>query len=63
MQGTRVGVLSKFMEWVKSDPKSIFWLAGMAGTGNTSIALTLCPQTGGRPGCRPRRRVLLLPHY
>ena len=42
MSGTRVGVLSKFVEWVKTDPKSIFWLAGMAGTGKSSIALTLC---------------------
>jgi len=42
MPGTRVGVLSKFVEWVKTDPKSILWLAGMAGTGKSSIALTLC---------------------
>jgi len=42
MPGTRVSVLSKFIEWVKRDPKSIFWLAGMAGTGKSSIALTLC---------------------
>jgi len=42
MNGTRVGTLFKFVEWVKNDPKSIFWLAGMAGTGKTSIAITLC---------------------
>jgi len=42
MPGTRVGVLSKFITWVKYDPLSIFWLAGMAGTGKTSIAVTLC---------------------
>jgi len=42
MPGTRVNVLAKFMSWVKEDPKAIFWLAGMAGTGKTSIALTLC---------------------
>jgi len=30
------------MSWVKEDPKGIFWLAGMAGTGKTSIAVTLC---------------------
>jgi len=42
MKGTRVGVLSKFIAWVKDDPLSIFWLAGMAGTGKTSIAVTLC---------------------
>lgn len=42
MAGTRVGVLSKFVAWVKNDPMSIFWLAGMAGTGKTSIAVSLC---------------------
>ena len=42
MTGTRVGVLSKFMKWVKGDPLAIFWLAGMAGTGKTSIAVSLC---------------------
>jgi len=42
MSGTRVGVLSKFIAWVKNDPLFIFWLSGMAGTGKTSIAVTLC---------------------
>jgi len=42
MPGTRVNVLSKFMKWVEEDPKRLFWLAGMAGTGKTSIAVTLC---------------------
>jgi len=42
MTGTRVKVLSKFIAWVKNDPLAIFWLAGMAGTGKTSIAVTLC---------------------
>jgi len=42
MPGTRLGVLSKFIAWVKDDPLAIFWLAGMAGTGKTSIAVTLC---------------------
>jgi len=37
-----VNVLAKFMAWVKNDPMKIFWLAGMAGTGKTSIAVTLC---------------------
>ena len=35
-------MLCKFVEWVKNDPKSIFWLAGMADTGKTSIAVSLC---------------------
>jgi len=42
MPGTRVGVLEKFVLWIKHDPKGIFWLAGLAGTGKTSIAVTLC---------------------
>jgi len=42
MPGTRLHVLAKFIAWVKDDPMKIFWLAGMAGTGKTSIALTLC---------------------
>jgi len=42
MPGTRQTVLSKFVAWVKDDPMRIFWLAGLAGTGKTSIAVTLC---------------------
>jgi len=42
MSGTRVGVLNRLIEWVLNDPKGIFWLVGMAGTGKTSIAVTLC---------------------
>ena len=42
MVGTRVGVLDRFITWPRDDPLSIFWLAGMAGTGKTSIAVSLC---------------------
>jgi len=42
MPGTRIGVLSKFVEWVKHDPKGILWLAGLVGTGKTSVAISLC---------------------
>jgi len=42
MPGTRTAVLSRFMTWAKDDPMRIFWLAGLAGTGKTSIAVTLC---------------------
>ena len=49
MAGTRVGVLAKFMAWVKDDPMSIFWLAGMAGTGKTSIAVNLCRMLRNEP--------------
>ena len=50
MQGTRQGVLSMFMEWAKNDPMRIFWLAGLAGTGKTSIALTLSRMLHNEPG-------------
>jgi len=44
MEGTRKEVLEKFLSWVMHDPNRIFWLAGLAGMGKTSIALTLCRQ-------------------
>jgi len=44
MEGTRKEVLEKFFSWVVNDPNCIFWLAGLAGMGKTSIALTLCRQ-------------------
>jgi len=50
MAGTRVSVLTKFIDWVNSDPIRIFWLAGMAGTGKTSIAVTLCRMLHDDPG-------------
>jgi len=49
MSGTRELVLAKFMAWIENDPTSIFWLAGMAGTGKTSIALTLCRMLNDDP--------------
>ena len=42
MSGTRTNTLTKFITWIKGDPVKIFWLSGMAGTGKTSIAITLC---------------------
>ena len=41
MHGTRLRVLSMLMEWARNDPMRIFWLDGLAGTGKTSIAITL----------------------
>jgi len=49
MPGTRVHVLSMFMEWARNDPVRIFWLAGLAGTGKTSIAITLCRMLQDEP--------------
>jgi len=50
MPGTRLRVLSMIMKWTKDDPKTIFWLAGLAGTGKTSIAVTLCRMLNNEPG-------------
>ena len=42
MTGTREGVLAQLSRWIREDPVVIFWLAGMAGTGKTSVALSIC---------------------
>ena len=39
---TRVGILTQIREWADSNhEKCIFWLNGMAGTGKSTIALTV----------------------
>ncbi len=43
--GTRVEILDKIMSWARADDAdspSIFWLTGLAGTGKTTIAYTIC---------------------
>jgi len=43
MEGTRVQILSEIYTWIKDlTGPQIFWLAGMAGTGKTAIAWTIC---------------------
>jgi len=37
------------MAWVHEDTRRIFWLAGMAGTGKTSVAVTLCRMLDNDP--------------
>lgn len=49
MPGTRESVVFKCMAWAKDDLTRIFWLAGMAGTGKTSIAVTLCRMLRDEP--------------
>jgi hypothetical protein len=46
LEHTREDVLGKLYDWVNqySPRLSIFWLAGMAGTGKTTIAKTFCDQ-------------------
>ncbi|CEN60827.1 hypothetical protein ASPCAL03259 [Aspergillus calidoustus] len=42
LQGTRTELLQKIMEWANStNPKIIFWLKGMAGTGKSTISRTV----------------------
>jgi len=43
MDGTRVQILRDIENWILNpNAQRIFWLAGMAGTGKTSIAWTVC---------------------
>ena len=43
MEGTRVGVLASLVSWsVDPTASPIFWLSGMAGTGKSTIAWSLC---------------------
>jgi WD40 repeat protein len=46
LEHTREDVLGKLHDWINqySPRLSIFWLAGMAGTGKTTIAKTFCDQ-------------------
>ncbi|CAE6513217.1 unnamed protein product, partial [Rhizoctonia solani] len=40
---TRVDLLAKVLAWTgTSSPGSLYWVSGMAGTGKTTIAYTLC---------------------
>ncbi|KAH7339308.1 hypothetical protein B0J17DRAFT_716346 [Rhizoctonia solani] len=43
--GTRVDVLGQLVAWVSySNPGSVYWINGMAGTGKTTIAYSLCQE-------------------
>jgi hypothetical protein len=45
LEGTRTTVLNKLRHWALSPPSfGVFWLAGIAGTGKTTIAKTFCDQ-------------------
>ncbi|CAE6481177.1 unnamed protein product [Rhizoctonia solani] len=42
-ENTRVDLLSQMLGWVDSSgPGSVYWMSGMAGTGKTTIAYSLC---------------------
>ncbi|CUA74718.1 Notchless protein homolog 1 [Bos taurus] [Rhizoctonia solani] len=42
-QGTRMNVLDEMYQWAsKPDAGNVYWMSGMAGTGKTTIAYSLC---------------------
>jgi hypothetical protein len=44
-EGTRVDIIKRIMDWTKetdANSPSIYWLNGLAGTGKTTIAFTIC---------------------
>jgi DNA polymerase III delta prime subunit len=42
-EGTRQQIMDELMEWARNDSgPNIYWLCGMAGTGKTTIAYSLC---------------------
>lgn len=46
LEGTRTGILETLMKWVMvSGGQPIFWLSGIAGTGKSTIAQTLCERS------------------
>ncbi|CAE6462597.1 unnamed protein product [Rhizoctonia solani] len=44
-KGTRIDVLSRIVRWISApDSEPVYWMNGMAGTGKTTIAYTLCEE-------------------
>lgn len=42
LEKTRVGILQRIMQWATSpSPQCVFWLKGMAGTGKSTVAITV----------------------
>jgi len=50
MPGTRIQIMTECVTWAIGGLQNIFWLSGMAGTGKSSIALTLCRMLRNEPG-------------
>ncbi|CAE7161268.1 unnamed protein product, partial [Rhizoctonia solani] len=49
-QGTRVHVLDDMYQWtINKDSGNIYWMSGMAGTGKTTIAYSLCERLDLEP--------------
>ncbi|CAE6506733.1 unnamed protein product [Rhizoctonia solani] len=50
-EGTRIKVLDEICQWVANqDGGNIYWMSGMAGTGKTTIAYSLCKRLDTGPG-------------
>jgi len=50
MDKTRVRILNEIEAWIKDpDTQRICWIAGMAGTGKTTIAKTVCKRASSDP--------------
>jgi hypothetical protein len=70
LEGTRVDVLRKIHDWIKTDGTSLFWLNGVAGTGKSTIAYNIAQDCDlqGSPGAsfffsrdqQPRRETKFL---
>ncbi|KIK58309.1 hypothetical protein GYMLUDRAFT_102638, partial [Collybiopsis luxurians FD-317 M1] len=41
-QGTRVEILKNITKWADTSESKVYWMGGMAGTGKSTIAKTLC---------------------
>lgn len=49
LKGTRIDILNKIQDWTESpEAEPIYWLHGMAGTGKTSVALTVAKALNAR---------------
>ncbi|EUC54606.1 NACHT domain protein, partial [Rhizoctonia solani AG-3 Rhs1AP] len=46
--GTRVNVLATMLDWARTGGGGVYWLNGMAGTGKTTIAYTVCADLDSR---------------
>ncbi|KAJ1305516.1 hypothetical protein OPQ81_000523 [Rhizoctonia solani] len=48
--GTRMNVLAEMHQWaIGQNSQNIYWMSGMAGTGKTTIAYSLCQQLDAEP--------------
>ena len=70
-QNTRVGILKDIHKWVHDLSNQLYWMCGMAGTGKTALAYSLCQDLEERkelganffclrdnPACRNSQRII-----